>query len=208
MKHFLPRLACLILLPALLSGGTAFAERIYKWVDDNGKVQYGDRVPPQYASKERTVIDDQGRIVKIYPAAKTPEEKAAADALAKQKAKQEKLDQQQSLRDHTLLSTYSSEQDMLMARDGKVASVETLIQLTNSRIEIMKKRLAELTEDAAEFERSGKKLPEGLLSQIKTIRDQIQKNEDFANKKRLEKEQIAHRFDEDIKRYRELTSRR
>jgi len=46
------------------------------------------------------------------------------------------------------------------------------------------------------------------LSQIKTIRDQIQQNEDFANKKHLEKEQIAHRFDEDIKRYRELTSRR
>ncbi len=208
MKHSLPRLACLILLPALLSGGNAFAERIYKWVDENGKVQYGDRVPPQYASKERSVIDDQGRIIKVYAAAKTPEEKAAAAALAKQKAEQEKLAQQQSIRDHSLLSTYSSEQDMLMARDGKVASVETLIQLTNSRIEAMKKRLAGLTEDAAEFERSGKKLPEGLLSQIKTIRDQIQQNEDFANKKHLEKEQIAHRFDEDIKRYRELTSRR
>jgi hypothetical protein len=206
MKHSLCRLTCLILLPALLGCGEAFAERIYKWVDENGKIQYGDRVPPQYASKERSVIDDQGRTIKVYAAAKTPEEKAAAAAIAKKKAEQEKLAEQQAIRDHSLLSTYSSEQDMMLARDGKVASVETLIQLTNSRIEAMQNRLTSLTEDAAEFERSGKKLPEGLVSQIKNIRDQIRQNEDFVKSKRIEKEQIAHRFDEDIKRYRELTS--
>lgn len=208
MKHPQRRLSLLILLPALLGSGEALAERIYKWVDEEGKTQYGDRVPPQYASKERSVINDRGRTVKVYSAAKTPEEKAEADAVEKQKAEEKKLADQQAVRDHSLLSTYSSEEDMLMARDGKVASVETLIQLTNSRIESMQKRLNELTDDAAEFERSGKKLPEGLVSQIKNTREQIQQNEEFVKNKRLEKEQIAHKYDEDIKRYRELTSKK
>jgi Domain of unknown function (DUF4124) len=201
-------LSCLILLPALLSGGEVLAEHIFKWIDENGEIQYGDRVPPQYATKERSVIDDQGRTVKVYEAAKSPEEKAAAQALVKQQAAEKKLTDQQAVHDHSLLSTYSSEEDMLMARDGKVASVETLIQLTKSRLDSMEKRLNELTNDAAEFERSGKKLPEGLVDQMKNLKDQIQHNEDFLKAKQKEKELIASKFDEDIKRYRELTSKR
>jgi len=200
--------SCLILLPALLSGGDVLAERIYKWVDENGEIQYGDRVPPRYATTERSVINDQGRTVKVYQAPKSPEEKAEAQALAKQHAEEKKIAEQQAVRDHSLLSTYSSEEDMLMARDSKVASVETLIQLTKSRLDSMQKRLNELTDEAAEFERSGKKLPEGLVNQMKNIKEQIENNDDFLKNKQTEKEQIASKFDEDIKRYRELTSGR
>jgi hypothetical protein len=200
--------SCLISLPALLSGSEVLAERIYKWVDENGEIQYGDRVPPRYATTERSVINDQGRTVKVYEAPKSPEEKAEAHALAKQRAEEKKIAEQQAVRDHSLLSTYSSEEDMLMARDSKVASVETLIQLTKSRLDSMQKRLNELTDEAAEFERSGKKLPEGLVNQMKNIKEQIENNDDFLKNKQTEKEQIAIKFDEDIKRYRELTSGR
>jgi len=200
--------SCLILLPALLSGGEALAERIYKWVDETGEIQYGDRVPPQYATTERSVINDQGRTVKVYEAPKSPEEKAEAQAFLKQQAEEKKVADQQVVRDHSLLSTYSSEEDMLLTRDSKVSSVETLIQLTNSRLDSMQKRLNELTSEAAEFERSGKKLPGGLVNQMKSIREQILQNEAFVKTKENEKEQIASKFDEDIKRYRELTSGR
>jgi hypothetical protein len=210
MKHSSLRpcyLPCLILLPALFLGGEALAEHIYKWIDENGEIQYGDRVPPKYASKQRSVIDDQGRTVKVYEAAKTPEQKAEAEAIAKQQAEQKKVAEQQAVRDHSLLATYSSEEDMLQVRDSKIASVETLIQLTNSRIDSMRQRLKELTDDAAEFERSGKKLPEGLVSQMKNIKEQIQQNEVFVAHKEEEKQQIAQKFDEDMKRYREITSK-
>jgi hypothetical protein len=208
MKHPLRHLPCLILLPALLSGTEALAERIFKWVDENGKTQYGDRVPPQYATTERSVINDQGRTLKVYEAAKSPEEKAEAQALMKQRAEEKKLAEQQAVRDHSLLSTYSSEEDMLLARDSKIESVETLIQLTNSRLVSMQKRLDELTNDAAEFERSGKKLPEGLVNQMKNTKDQIRQNDEFVKTKQNEKQEITRKFSEDIKRYRELISRR
>jgi hypothetical protein len=210
MKHSLRHLyvPLLILLPALLSGGEALAERIYKWVDEDGKTQYGDRVPARYATVERSVINDQGRTVKVYEAAKSPEEKAEAQALEKKMAEEKKNTEQQAIHDHSLLSTYSSEEDMLLARDSKVASVETLIQLTNSRLDSMQKRLNELTNDAAEFERSGKKLPEGLVYQMKNTEEQIRQNEEFVKSKQNEKAQIARKFDEDVKRYRELMSER
>jgi hypothetical protein len=210
MKHSLHHLylTCLVLLPALLPGKEVLAERIYKWVDENGEIQYGDRVPPRYATKERSVINDQGQTVKVYEASKSPEEKAAAQALAKQQAEEKKIAEQQAVRDHSLLSTYSSEEDMLLTRDSKVASVETLIQLTNSRIDSMQKRLNELTNDVAELERGGKNLPEGLVNQMNNLKEQIEHNKDFLKTKQDEKEQIDSKFDEDIKRYRELTSGR
>ena len=210
MRHshrhlFIP---CLVLLTALLPGSEVLAERIYKWIDENGEIQYGDSVPPQYSTTERSVMNDQGRTVKVYEAAKTPEQKAAAQVLLQQQAEERKRAEQQAIVDHSLLSTYTSEEDMLMARDSKLASVETLIQLTNSRLESMQKRLNELTNDAAEFERSGKKLPEGLVNQMKNTREQIQQNEEFVKNKENEKQEIARKFDEDIKRYRELTAER
>ena len=62
--------------------GNATAERTFRWVDSEGQVHYGNRVPPEYAKAERRVINEQGRTIQIYEAAKTPEERAAARAAA------------------------------------------------------------------------------------------------------------------------------
>src|SRR5438874_4006845 len=51
----------------------------YRWTDEQGIVHYGDRIPPQYAQKERAVLNSQGVEVRKLDAQKTPEQ-AAADA--------------------------------------------------------------------------------------------------------------------------------
>jgi len=185
---------------------TAVAERTFKWVDNEGQVHYGNRVPPEYAKAERKVINEQGRIVKVYEAAKSPEEKAAAQKAADLEARKKVHNEKQAIHDRSLLATYASEQDMQLARDGRVASVEALLQLTNSRIESMKQRLLGLTEEAATYERSGKKLPHTLESQIKNLRAQITKNETFVKEKEQELDDINRQFDNDINRFIELTA--
>jgi hypothetical protein len=109
-----------------------------------------------------------------------------------------------AVHDRSLLATYSSEEDMLLARDGKLASVDALIQLTNSRIESTETRLREYAAEAAEFERSGKPVPAILQDQIKTARELITENREFVQQKEIERENIAARFDADIARYRGL----
>jgi hypothetical protein len=195
-----------IFLPALLIASTAVAERTFKWKDSEGQIHYGNRVPPEYAKAERKVINEQGRTVKVYEAAKTPEEKAAAKKAADLASRKKALDEKQAIHDHSLLATYASEQDMQLARDGKVASVEALLQLTNSRIESMKLRLLGLTEEAATYERSGKQLPHTLERQIKNLRAQITTNDAFVKEKTQELEDINRQFDADINRYIELTA--
>lgn len=198
----------LLLLPALCCATTAFAERTFKWTDNEGQVHYGNRVPPEYAKKERQVINGRGRTIKVYEAAKTPEQFEEERQLAKAEEKTKALAEKQAIHDRSLLATYSSEKDMLQAKDGKVAAVDALLQLTSRRVESTKERLLVLTEEAATYERSGKALPASLEKQINNLREQISTNEDFIREKESERHIIVRKFDADIKRYIELTANR
>ena len=177
---------------------------MYKWVDDEGKVHYGDSVPPEFSDKERRKINDQGRTVKVLQAAKTPEEIAEAKRLEILRLEQLQLAQAQARKDNVLLATYSSEEDILKTRDSRLASVEGLIQLTYRRIRSMNYRIKQLTEDAADFERSGKPVPEMLSRQIENIRTQTIENEAFIQAKKAEQVELKLEFKKDIERFRAL----
>ena len=200
------KLRNLMLLPALLCATSAFGERTFKWIDNDGHVHYGNRVPPEYSKQERKVINERGRTIQVYDAAKTPEQRQHERALAKTAASEKVIAEKQAVRDRSLLATYSSEQDMLSAKDGKVASVDALLQLTSSRIESMNARQLVLTEEAATYERSGKALPASLESQLNNLRKQIIVNEAFIKEKEQERADIHVTFDADIERYIELTA--
>ena len=200
------KLHFLLLLPALLCTSTAFAERTFKWTDSDGHVHYGNRVPPEYARQERKVMNKRGRTIQVYEAAKTPEQWQNEQQLKEEAARNKILADKQAVHDRSLLATYSSEQDMLLAKNGKVAAVDALLQLTNSRIVSMQERLHVLTEEAATYERSGKALPASLQSQLKNLRKQLTVNEAFVKEKELERLAISKQFDADIARYIELTA--
>ena len=200
------KLRYFLLLPALLCNSSAFAERTFKWVDNEGHVHYGNRVPPEYAKQERKVINERGRTIQVYDAAKTPEQWEKQQQLKEEAARNKVLAEKQAVQDRSLLATYSSEQDMLLAKNSKIASVDALLHLTNSRIVSMQERLHKLTEEAATYERSGKALPLSLKSQLENLRKQITTNEAFIKKKELERTAINNQFDADIARYIELTA--
>lgn len=69
----------------------------------------------------------------------------------------------------------------------------------------MQKRLLDLTEEAAKYERSGKELPLSLQRQITNLQDQITHNKNFAKDKELEMEGIKRQFESNIRRFSELT---
>ncbi|MDH3551543.1 MAG: DUF4124 domain-containing protein [Gammaproteobacteria bacterium] len=41
-------------------GASAQQAVTYRWVDDEGVVHFGDRIPPEYAEKPKQVLNDQG----------------------------------------------------------------------------------------------------------------------------------------------------
>jgi chromosome segregation ATPase len=196
----------ILLLAALLDTSIAFGERMYKWVDANGQVHYSNQLPPDAAQREREVINEQGRTLKVYQAPLSPEEKVEAKRLAELDARKKELAEKRANHDRSLLATYSNIKDMYKARDGKISAIESLIQLTNSRISSTQIRQQRLTEEAANYERSGKQLPASLLSQISNLRNQVERNKEFVDDKKREIEDIRLQYDSDIRRYTELTT--
>ena len=194
-----------ILTTAFAAAASHAEQRTYKWIDANGNVTYSNRMPPESAQHERKVINKQGRVVKIYSAPLTDEEKVEQQRLAELAAKKKERARKRAIHDRSLLATYSDSRDMEKARDDKISLIKSLIHLTNSRIRSMQQRLLTLSEEAAQFERSGQQLPFTLHSQITNLRDQIAHNKQFTKDKLVEIEEVKHQFDVDIARYKELT---
>lgn len=195
----------LIILGLGIALGAPIAEaRMYKWQDENGKWHYGDSIPPQYADKERKVLNKQGVQVDTIERAKTPEEIKAEQELAEQKRLEEQRIAEEKAHDRMLLATFTSEDDMVMTRDGKIAAIDSNIRVTNGRIESLEETLAGYTREAANLERAGKPIPDALHEKILTARAQIQRYLDYIASKRQEQEQIRKEFEADINRFREL----
>ncbi len=206
MKTICQKTCRLLLLSAIFLSGNALAEKLYKWVDAEGQVHYSNRLPPEAAKQKREEINKQGRTVKVYRAPLTAEEKAEEARLELLEQKKRKLAEKRAIHDRSLLATYSNTDDMHVAMQGKLEAVESLIKLTNSRLNSLQNRLLELTEEAASFERSGKQLPDKLQRQISNLRDQIAQNKAFVEDKKLEMDDIRLQSQADIRRFTELTT--
>jgi hypothetical protein len=188
----------------LLSAPSLHAGKLYKWVDENGQIRYGDRVPPQYAKKSNETLNKQGVVIESKAAAKTKQQLAEEQKLNELKAKQERKRQQQAHQDRILLDTFTNEDEMILTRDGKIEAIEAVIRVTDSRTEKIKHRLENHALRAANLERSGKAIPQKLQQDIREARRQIRYNSDYVSNRRKAQQAIRQKFKLDIKRFRTL----
>jgi len=186
---------------------TANAGTIKKWVDENGQVHYGDTVPASQADLERRVLSEQGVTVETIKRAKTEEEQAAERRQVELRAAIEKKQAEQAAKDHVLLATFSSEDDMVLTRDGKIAAIDTIIRLSKDRIRRITQQLRDWAHEAADFERSGQQVPDELQKQIANGKAEIQHLEQYIVTQQEEQENIRQKFAKDIERFRKLRNR-
>src|SRR5690606_7884572 len=92
-------LAALSVALALALSGAAEAQKLYRWVDKDGKVHYSDHVPPEAVDQARDELNDQGLKVRSVERALTPEEIAERDARLKREAEEAALAAEQAKRD-------------------------------------------------------------------------------------------------------------
>jgi hypothetical protein len=204
----IPRIKCWSALLACaglwLSVSSLHAGKLYKWVDENGQIRYGDRVPPQYAKKSNETLNKQGVVIDKKAAAKTKHQIAEEQRLAKVKAEQERKRQEQAHLDRILLDTFTNEDEMILTRDGKIEAIEAEIRVTKSRTEKIKQRLAEQKLRAANLERAGKAVPQKLQRNIREARRQIHYNSEYVANRRKAQQAIRKTFEVDINRFRAL----
>jgi hypothetical protein len=201
-----------ILLPALLLAllaGVADAQsgstKLYRWVDKNGQVHYGDSIPAEYADQDREVLNRQGVSVGQEQGTVTADE-ARAKAEAEMAAKKA---QKQKLRDRVLLQTYQSVEEIEVLRDRRLELVDAQLKIQEQSLATLRAKRALFVRQASRYQPrnadpKAPPLPEGLAMDLERSASDIETQEQNLEKKRQERETIRSDFEADIKRFKEL----
>jgi hypothetical protein len=183
--------------------------RLFKWTDDQGVVHYGDKVPPEYANRDRDVLNEQGVIVAFEEGEITEAEAAAAADRAAQ-AESERLAKAEIARhDRMLLETYVSVGDIEELRNRRLELVESQIKVTELYLGNLRKRLVSLQEEASAYKpyttrENAPQIPENLQLDISRTTSMISLYEQTLSRTRANQAELRESFDEDIERFREL----
>lgn len=178
------------------------------WTNNDGVRECGDRLPPEYAQQEHEELNKRGMVVKETERAKTEEELAEEKKQAAIKAEEERVVKEQAKRDKILLDTFTSVKDIEAARDSKIATLETSINLAEKRGAKVQEELDRRVNQAAAAERAGKAPPDHLVRDIESLKRQVKTNNDFIASTRKEEEEVKASYESDIARYKELASSR
>ncbi len=195
---------------ALAGNSLTASAGIKCWTNKDGIRECGDRLPPEYAQKGHEQISNSGVKVTVFEAAKSKEELAEARRLAAAKAEQERIARiraaEQLAHDQVLLQTFTTEEDLLLARDGKLAVIESRIKLAQNRVAKMETNLEQLTSRAAQQERSGRTVAENLQQRIAKVRRRIESHMAYIDDRRGDQDVIRQQFQADLERFRALKS--
>jgi len=204
LARFLNALLIGITLLTVSGTNAAGTQKTYRWVDKQGNVFYGDKIPPEFAAQGSKELSGQGVVVKTNAPPLTEEQRAESQRQEKIKAEQDRIAQEKKAHDRMLLSTFSTEEDLIMTRNGKVASMDAMISATKSRNQSLQKSLAAMRASAAERERNGQLIPDKLRKDIAAMQTQIRDNLSYIASKQREQEELRTQFETDLERFRVL----
>jgi hypothetical protein len=198
-----PKLAVLAALIAMLPLA-AGAQNSYRCVGKDGKKYYGSIVPPECLGQPVEQLNKQGMVVKRFDAAASAADREKKAAEDEERKKREAISKEEGRRNRALLATYTSEKDIDQARGRALKDNELAVKEIEVRIGALKKRQDDLKKEL-EFYQGKNKPPAKLEQDVKNTEFDVKTQQDLLAAKKKEVDLINARYDEDKKRYNELT---
>ena len=184
-----------------LSAGAAMAKdkALYRWVDENGQVHYGDKVPPKDAKQGRETINESGRVTKVIPRELTGPELQAAQARQLEQKAQHEAQQQRLIYDRYLLQSFASVADLQAAREERLTAIDGRIVLAQKAVLDNEKTLTDLRA------RAGAEPPTGdLKTQTESFEGSLIDNLQVLRRLRDERGTTEAKYAADIERFKQL----
>jgi hypothetical protein len=177
--------------------------KLYKWVDDNGTTHYGETIPPEYANKSSTQLDDKGFVEKRTEKLTPEERKAKASDDVRKNAEQQAATETKR-KDNALLSTFSNEKEIDLARDRSAQQVEARIDSYKTLLKSAQETLVAHHKELDNFNSQSKKIPVSLTEDIAEGEAKVAKLQKDLDQSEKELVNVKARFEADKLRYREL----
>ena len=179
--------------------------KLFKWVDDNGVIHYGDVVPPEYANKDKEVVKDNKtgerdkRIESMSPEMIRAKEEEEAKNIASKKEREEK-----DRRVNALRNTYSSEKEIDLALERNLVLVNARLDRINIQLKSSQSTLDDLKKDADNRSREGRIIPQSLYDDISLTEARITQLQSERAKNEEEMKSLKERFESDKILYRKI----
>lgn len=152
----------------------AAAGKVYRWVDENGVVHFGDAIPPEYSRQRHEVLNSSGARVTVHEEKIEPETPVRDD------------------RDRALLATYASVEEIEAVRDRRTGFLDSQNEVAKERLADLLLRRQELGDNPA------------AINELATVEQRIREYNGEIERRDLEIARIRDQFDGDITRFREL----
>lgn len=202
MRKLVITVALLVLSSTALAKGEA---KVYRWVDEDGNVYYGDSVPVEFRDQRKDVLDDTGVMIDSIEGKKTEEE-----------LEQERLENERTAakamqlrKDRALLATYLSVDEIVMHRDRRVELFQAQSRVTELYLRNLERRLQKLRDEASRYQpysqdTNAPMIDESLAEDLRKTKDTISRHQRNLKKYETDEKQIIERFDGDIARFKLL----
>lgn len=198
--------ALLFAASSVLALGAAAQTRIYCCDDAIGRKVCGDFLPPACQGRAYEERDNRGFVSKSVEAPLTAEQQARRDAEKAKKEAEAKQAAEERRRTLALLATYSSDKDILAARDRALTEVEKNRAQAQQRLDEANKKKKKLDGDKEFYK--GKPLPDDVKAQIRDNEKEIEAQKAAVAAKVKEADEVRARFAEERKRYLEMTGKK
>ena len=186
-----------------------FAQAAYKCLDEKGVTHFADTPPAGCANVVMYEVTPTGHVLRSIDPTPTPEQLKVRLEEEKKKKEADRIASEQRRKDMALLNTYSSDNEIDIARDRNIEPIKSRIKGAQERIVEIDKRLNKIGEEM-EFYKAGKKggkdskpaqPPIGLVvEQERATKERASLEKSMADAAK-EIEAVRARYDADKKRY-------
>jgi len=196
------RILVFTILLALAAAPASAQARMIKCKDGTGRTYYTQTPPPECLGKEMEELSKQGSVLKRREAALTPEQLAEREAERQRKAELDAQAREEKRKNQALLNTYSSEADIEDGRQRALKQAERATKEIEKRIAEAHKRTKALEAEKEFYVK--KPMPKKLREDIRNNESDLQLQQNALAGRKKELDEINAKYDEDLRRYREI----
>lgn len=205
----------------LLASGMALAEKVYRWVDEDGNVHYTESLPPDHKDIGHDVLNERGIVLdeglKLTPEAveKSEEEVKKEEAgelprdssgLPRPKPLYTEAEKQQRM-DNFLMLRYESEKEIVDAMNVEIKQLNYDRRLIEGSHNSMLEAYRGQIRVAADKQRAGEPVSEADTQEMSQLQYKISQNSKSLAKLDKREQDIRATFQEQLDRYRYLVEK-
>jgi hypothetical protein len=204
----LAALASVALLAPLAAHAQTREQYTYRCTGHDGKKYYGQTIPNACLGRPLELINKQGLVVKRIDPEGDEKRKAEKEAEAEKKREAEAAQRDIARRNQALLATYTSEKDIEDSRARELREHDRQVKEIEFRVGEIRKRQDRFEKELAVYKEAGKgNPPPRLQEEITNAQIDLKAQQNLLEAKKKDANAINARYDEDRRRYAEVTGK-